>query len=203
MGGDAPDEIIKGAIDAVREREDIFCYLVGKEEYIKQVISNYDFDSNRVEIIDAKEEISCDESPVMAIKKKKDSSMVVALTMVKEKKADAVKVEDAFKKLNAARKAYKDNLNEATKIYSKGLADLKEGYEKTCKSIKDTLASAEADYANSLKAFTEKYPEGYHLTLKDGDFETTISSQTSGSTKAKATISDDFLDSFLDLIFGR
>ena len=120
-----------------------------------------------------------------------------------EKKADAVKVEDAFKKLNAARKAYKDNLNEATKIYSKGLADLKEGYEKTCKSIKDTLASAEVDYANSLKAFTEKYPEGYHLTLKDGDFETTISSQTSGSTKAKATISDDFLDSFLDLIFGR
>jgi cytochrome c1 len=120
-----------------------------------------------------------------------------------EKKADATKVEEAFKKLNAARKAYKDNLNEATKIYSKGLADLKEGYEKTCKSIKDTLASAEADYANSLKAFTEKYPEGYHLTLKDGDFETTISSQTSGSTKAKATISDDFLDSFLDLIFGR
>ncbi|MBQ3513582.1 MAG: phosphate acyltransferase PlsX [Lachnospiraceae bacterium] len=89
MGGDAPEEIIKGAIDAVRESEDIFCYLVGKEDYIKEVISQYAFDKDRVEIIDAKEEISCDESPVMAIKKKKDSSMVVALSMVKEKKADA------------------------------------------------------------------------------------------------------------------
>lgn len=101
-----------------------------------------------------------------------------------EKKADAVKVEEAFKALNAARKAYKDNLNEATQIYSKGLADLKEGYEKTCKTIKDTFAAAETDYKNALKAFTDKYPEGYHLTLRDGDFETTISSQTSGNTKA-------------------
>ncbi len=101
-----------------------------------------------------------------------------------EKKADATKVEEAFKKLNAARKAYKDNLNEATQIYSKGLLELKEGYEKTCKTIKDTFAAAEADYKNALKAFTDKYPEGYHLTLKDGDFETTISSQTSGTNKA-------------------
>ena len=90
MGGDAPKEIIKGAIDAVREREDIFCYLVGKEAFIKEEISQYEFDQNRVEIVDAKEEITCEESPVMAIKKKKDSSMVIALTMVKEKKADAV-----------------------------------------------------------------------------------------------------------------
>ena len=80
---------------------------------------------------------------------------------------------------------------------------MKEGYEKTCKTIKDTLAAAEADYANALKAFTDKYPEGYHLTLKDGDFETTISSQTSGATKAKAAVPDDFLNSFLDLVFGR
>ena len=90
MGGDVPEEIIKGAIAAVREREDIFCYLVGKEDYIKEVISQYAFDQERVEIIDAKEEISCEESPVMAIKKKKDSSMVVALNLVKEKKADAI-----------------------------------------------------------------------------------------------------------------
>ena len=120
-----------------------------------------------------------------------------------EKKADATKVEDAFKKLNAARKAYKDDLNEVTKVYSEGLVALKAKFEESCKAIKDTLAAAEAGYADALKAFTEKYPEGYHLTLKDGDFETTISSQTSGSTKAKATISDDFLNSFLDLIFGR
>lgn len=122
-----------------------------------------------------------------------------------EKKADATKVEEAFKKLNAARKAYKDNLNEATQIYSKGLLELKEGYEKTCKTIKDTFAAAEADYKNALKAFTDKYPEGYHLTLKDGDFETTISSQTSGTNKA--TINRSAFDSkrisdIFDFIFN-
>ena len=73
MGGDAPEEIIKGAMDAVRERDDMFCYLVGKEDYIKETISQYAFDQSRVEIIDAKEEISCDESPVMAIMSGLDS----------------------------------------------------------------------------------------------------------------------------------
>ena len=118
-----------------------------------------------------------------------------------EKKSDAALVEEAYKNLNAARKNYKDNLTEATKIYSKGLAELKEGYEKTCKNIKDTLATAEVNYSNALKAFTEKYPEGYHITLKDGDFETTISSQTVGSNKTK--ISDDFVNSFLNLFFNH
>lgn len=122
-----------------------------------------------------------------------------------QKKADATVVEEAFKKLNAARKAYKDNLNEATQIYSKGLTDLKEGYEKTCKSIKDTFAAVEADYKNALKAFTEKYPEGYHLTLKDGDFETTISSQTTGSSKAvinRSAFDSKRIADIFDLIFN-
>ena len=121
-----------------------------------------------------------------------------------EKKADAVKVEEAFKALNAARKSYKDNLNEATQIYSKGLVDLKEGYEKTCKTIKDTLAAAETDYSNALKAFTDKY-DSYHLSLKDGDFETTISSQTSGNTKAtinRSAFDSKIIDELFNLIFN-
>ncbi len=101
-----------------------------------------------------------------------------------EKKADASAVEEAFKALNAARKTYKEDINELTKVYSKGLVDLKEKFENSRKAIKETLARAEDDYAKALKAFIDKYPEGYHLTLKDGDFETTISGQTSGSNKA-------------------
>ena len=125
-----------------------------------------------------------------------------------EKKADATKVEDAFKALNVARKSYKDNLNEATQIYSKGLLDLKEGYEKTCKTIKDTFAAAEADYKNALKAFTDKYPEGYHITLRDGDFETTISSQTSNTDNAKTitfnreAFNSKRIDDLFNLIFN-
>ena len=101
-----------------------------------------------------------------------------------EKKADATAVEEAFKALNAARKTYKEDINELTKVYSQGLVDLKEKFESSRKAIKETLAKAEDDYAKALKAFIDKYPEGYHLTLKDGDFETTISGQTSGSNKA-------------------
>jgi seryl-tRNA synthetase len=101
-----------------------------------------------------------------------------------EKKADASAVEEAFKALNAARKTYKEDINELTKVYSQGLADLKEKFESSRKAIKENLAKAEDNYSKSLKAFIAKYPEGYHLTLKDGDFETTISGQSSGSNKA-------------------
>lgn len=95
------------------------------------------------------------------------------------KKADAKKVEDAFVALNAERKVYKEDLLALTKQYSEDLIALKEGFEKARTAIKEHLATAEETYATALKTFTEKYPEGYHLTLKDGDFETTIQSKTS------------------------
>ena len=94
------------------------------------------------------------------------------------KKADAKKVEDAFIALNAARKEYKTALAAAAEAYSKKLVALKETFDKERNGIKGALADAEKSYSDTLKAFTEKYPEGYHLTLKDGDFETTISSRT-------------------------
>lgn len=119
-----------------------------------------------------------------------------------EKKADAAAVEEAFKALNAARKTYKDDINELTKVYSKGLADLKEKFENSRKAIKENLASAEDNYSKALKAFIDKYPEGYHLTLKDGDFETTISGQTAGSNKAVLKSSASKPVDLFDLFFS-
>ena len=113
------------------------------------------------------------------------------------KKADATKVEAAFKTLNTARKTYKDDLLKATEVYSKKLKDLKASFEQEKRIIQDTLATAEDNYATALKAFTDKYPEGYHLTLKDGDFETTISSSTSTTAEKPYTFSDLF-----DMIFS-
>ena len=90
MGGDnAPGEIVKGAVDAVNERNNLKVFLVGKSQKIHEELSKYQYKSDQVEVINAEEEISCDESPVEAIRKKKDSSMVVALKMVKDKTADA------------------------------------------------------------------------------------------------------------------
>jgi chromosome segregation ATPase len=101
---------------------------------------------------------------------------------VTKKKADATKVEDAFKALNAARKTYKEDLTQLTKEYAEALDNLKKAFELGKKDIHNKLAEAETAYEAALKEFTEKYPEGFHITLKDGDFETTISSNTSKAT---------------------
>lgn len=90
MGGDhAPLELIKGAVEAVNEREELHLFLVGNEGRIQTELAKYHFDKDRITVVAATEEISCDEAPVMAIRKKKDSSIVVALNLVKEGKADA------------------------------------------------------------------------------------------------------------------
>ena len=91
------------------------------------------------------------------------------------KKADALKVEEAFKTLNAARKAFKSELEDLTKKYRDDLTQLKSSFEKSKEAVHKKLATAEEKYSEALKVFTEKYPEGYHITLKDGDFETTLS----------------------------
>ncbi|SEF67097.1 phosphate:acyl-[acyl carrier protein] acyltransferase [Caloramator fervidus] len=90
MGGDnAPEEIIKGAIMAVNEFG-VDIILVGDEVKIKSEVEKYQIkDKNKVTIVHASEIITNDESPTMAIRRKKHSSMVVGLKMLKEGYADA------------------------------------------------------------------------------------------------------------------
>lgn len=90
MGGDnAPVDIIKGAIKAVQDRNNIKVILVGKEDIIKNELTGYTYDEDRVSIVHADDVITNDESPVMAIRRKKESSMVVALNLIKNGEADA------------------------------------------------------------------------------------------------------------------
>ena len=90
MGGDnAPDEIVKGVVEAVGLRDDIKVFLVGKEELVKEKLKAYSYREDQIEVVNAAEVIEMAEPPVLAIRKKKDSSIVVALKMVKEGKADA------------------------------------------------------------------------------------------------------------------
>ena len=90
MGGDhAPGEIIKGAIDAVAECPDIKVTLVGQEDVIAEELKNYDYPKDRILVRHASEIIEMAEPPVMAIRKKKDSSIVVGMNMVKNGEADA------------------------------------------------------------------------------------------------------------------
>lgn len=90
MGGDnAPYEIVKGAVDAVNRHSEVCIKLVGREDILVSELSRYDYDQSRIQVVNATEVIETAEHPVNAIRKKKDSSMVVALNLVKEAKADA------------------------------------------------------------------------------------------------------------------
>lgn len=90
MGGDhAPGEMVKGAIDAVNMRDDIKVILVGQEDVIKEEIGKYQYPEDKIGIVHAEEVIETTEPPVNAIRKKKNSSIVVGMNMVKNKEADA------------------------------------------------------------------------------------------------------------------
>ena len=90
MGGDnAPSEIVKGAVDAISGRDDIKIFLVGQEDVVAKELSQYSFPKERIEVVDAPEVIEMAEPPVEAIRKKKQSSIVVGMNMVKNREADA------------------------------------------------------------------------------------------------------------------
>ncbi|MBQ9790352.1 MAG: phosphate acyltransferase PlsX [Clostridia bacterium] len=84
FGGDnAPVEIVKGAVEAVKKLSDVELILTGDEQAIKNILKDEKYDGNRIQIVHAPDVISNDESPTMAIKQKKESSLVVGLDMLK------------------------------------------------------------------------------------------------------------------------
>lgn len=90
MGGDnAPGEIIKGAVDAVNKRKDLKVLLVGRQALIENELKACTYEKEQIEVVNAEEVIETAEPPVNAIRKKKDSSIVVAMNMVKRGDADA------------------------------------------------------------------------------------------------------------------
>lgn len=90
MGGDyAPGGIIEGVVAAVNERDNVEILLVGKEDAVKAELAKYSYPEDRICVIPASEKIETAESPVAAIRTKKDSSMVVGLNLVKNNEADA------------------------------------------------------------------------------------------------------------------
>lgn len=89
MGGDyAPQEVIKGAYLASSEFKGVEIILVGKEERIKELI-NEQYPGFNPTIVDASEEILMDEPPALSVRRKKNSSIVVGLNLLKNGQAHA------------------------------------------------------------------------------------------------------------------
>ena len=90
MGGDnAPGEIVKGAVEAVKIEKKVKVFLVGKEELVKEELSKYTYPEEQIEVVNATEVIEMAEPPVNAVRTKKESSIVKALHLVREGKCDA------------------------------------------------------------------------------------------------------------------
>jgi phosphate acyltransferase len=90
MGGDhAPKAVVEGCVQAL-QKADIKIIITGRESEIKAELAKHKYDESRLSVIHTEEVISPNEAPVMALRKKKDSSLVRALNLVKNGEADAL-----------------------------------------------------------------------------------------------------------------
>ncbi len=88
MGGDyAPDEIVKGAVKAAAEIKETVAIL-GPEDKIRECLESNKWNGDNIEIVNATEVITNDEHPAMAVRKKKDSTIVKGMNMIKNGEAD-------------------------------------------------------------------------------------------------------------------
>ena len=88
FGGDnSPSALIDGCVDAAKLYDDVEFIFTGDERIITDYMSEKGYGSSRISIIDAPETITCGEQPTVAIKRKKNSSLVKALELVASKEA--------------------------------------------------------------------------------------------------------------------
>lgn len=92
MGGDyAPKTVVDGAVEAALAFPDIAeIVIVGREAAIKRELNRHKIPGGRISVHHASEVIDMGDSPVRAIKKKKDSSLAVCIELLRKKEVDAV-----------------------------------------------------------------------------------------------------------------
>lgn len=83
-------EVVKAGINALETQTDIEIAFLGKCEEINEELSKYKYDEQRVKIINATEEITCNEVPTVAIRQKQNSSLVLGLNELKNNDYDAL-----------------------------------------------------------------------------------------------------------------
>lgn len=88
MGGDyAPEEMVKGAVLAAKKTDETIV-IIGAEDIIKDLLVKNHWKGENIEVVNATEVITNDESPAMAVKRKKDSSIVKGMNMLKDGEVD-------------------------------------------------------------------------------------------------------------------
>ena len=91
MGGDyAPQVVVEGAVQAANDFAHLEIVLVGQTEALKRELNKHKVLGGKIVIVHASEIVEMGDSPVAAIKKKKDSSLAVAIELLKKKEVGAV-----------------------------------------------------------------------------------------------------------------
>ena len=91
MGGDnAPEAIVIGCLNAIKTEEGFDITLFGDSKIIADILCNYNYDKSRIKVEHCSEVILFKDTPTVAVKNKKDSSLVRALTAMREGNGDAV-----------------------------------------------------------------------------------------------------------------
>ena len=91
MGGDyAPQLVVEGAVRAAHDFEDLEIVIAGREDAIKRELYRHKVPGGKISIRHASEVVEMSDSPVHAIRKKKDSSLAVCIQLLKQKEVDAV-----------------------------------------------------------------------------------------------------------------
>lgn len=85
FGGDySPDANIDGSLSALSKKPDLCLVLLGDEKIIKSKLEGRNYDSSRIEIVNAPEVIGCDEKPTDVIRLKRNSSMMMAMRLLRD-----------------------------------------------------------------------------------------------------------------------
>lgn len=88
-GEKAPAELIEGALRALKEDQELELTLIGVYDIISDELDKTDFDSKRLKIENAEEIITMDDSPIKALRKKKNATVNVGAKLLKDSKVDA------------------------------------------------------------------------------------------------------------------
>ena len=125
----------------------------------------------------------------------------------KARKNEAKAVEYAYKTLNATRRAYRVGKEKAAQVYAQEFEAARKKYNDSIIQLSKDLQEAEAAYKKQLVAFNANHPEGFHITLKDDDYETTITSNcdtaTNTATKSNQSKQDaDWVSEIFTKLFG-
>lgn len=91
MGGDnAPFNEVLGAIDALNSNKELYLILVGVKDKLEKELSKLNYDAERLRIVHADDVIDMHDVPVNAVRTKRNSSLVIAANLVKDKEAEAL-----------------------------------------------------------------------------------------------------------------